>query len=188
MASRQRNLMRHLLFLLTFQTFLSFAIHSIDYAIVDNTWTGFVSYFEIASMPGHLSRLSSLPAVIVPKKLYCAHFFTFTLSAWSLLENSMSIHPYNTLIKFIGSVKHTWYSFTESSWRPPGRYGANSCPMAVFSDFWWSPGHAALGVALRIASAHRHGHRNGPRQRCICSLPLPISTAVIVAKDHVMVH
>ena len=48
----------------------------------------------------------------------------------------MSIHPYNTLIKFIGSVKHTWYSFTESSWRPSGRYGASSCPMAVFSDFW----------------------------------------------------
>ncbi len=73
--------MRHLLFLLTFQTFFSFAIHSIDYAIVDNTWTSFVSYFEIASIPGHLGKLSSLAAVIVPKMLYFAHFFTFTLSA-----------------------------------------------------------------------------------------------------------
>ena len=81
MASRQRNLTRHLLFSLTFQTFLSFAIHPIDYTIVDNTWTGFVSYFEITSIPGHLGKLSSLAAVIVPKKLYCAHFFMFTLSA-----------------------------------------------------------------------------------------------------------
>jgi len=40
----------------------------------------------------------------------------------------------------------------------------------------------------RIAPAHRHGHRNCPRWRCICSPPPPISIAVIVAKDHVMFH
>jgi hypothetical protein len=71
-------------------------------------------------------------------------------------------------------------------WRPPGWYGASSRPMAAFSGFWWSPGHAALGDALRIVSAHRHGHQNGPRWRYIRSPPLPISTAAIVAKDHVI--
>ena len=44
------------------------------------------------------------------------------------------------------------------------------------------------GDALQIAPAHRHGHRNGPRWRCICSPPPPISVAVIIVKDHVMVH
>ena len=45
-----------------------------------------------------------------------------------------------------------------------------------------SPGHAALGDVLRIAPAHRRGHRNGPRRRYICSPPPPISFAVVVAK------
>ncbi len=77
-----------------------------------------------------------------------------------------------------------------SPWRPPGQYGASSCPMAASSGFWWSPGHghAASGDALRIAPVHCHGHRNGPRRRCIHSPQPPISIAVIIAKDHVMVH
>ena len=54
-----------------------------------------------------------------------------------------------------------------------GRYGASSRPMAAFSGFWWSPGFAALGNALRIASAHRHGYQNGPQWRYICSPPPP---------------
>jgi hypothetical protein len=46
-----------------------------------------------------------------------------------------------------------------------------------------------LHRAMRsIAPAHRHGYQNGPRRRCIYSPPPPISIAVIVAKDHVMVH
>ena len=32
------------------------------------------------------------------------------------------------------------------------------------------------------------GHQNGPQRRYIGSPPPPISTAVIIAKDHVMVH
>jgi hypothetical protein len=47
-----------------------------------------------------------------------------------------------------------------SPWRPPGRYGAISCPIVASSGFQWSPGHAALVDALCIALAHRHGHRN----------------------------
>ncbi len=49
-------------------------------------------------------------------------------------------------------------------------------------------GHAALGDALRIAPADRHGHRNGQRQRNIL-MPLSIlSSTITIAKDHVMVH
>jgi hypothetical protein len=36
-----------------------------------------------------------------------------------------------------------------------------SCKMATSSGFWSSPGHAALGDALCIASTDRHGHQNG---------------------------
>jgi hypothetical protein len=60
--------------------------------------------------------------------------------------------------------------------------------MAASSGFRWSPGHAASGNMLRIASAHRHGHQNCPWRRCIHLPPPPILTAVLVAKDHVMVH
>jgi hypothetical protein len=41
---------------------------------------------------------------------------------------------------------------------------------------------AILGNALHIAPAHRHGHRNGPRQRYIRSPPPPILAAVVLAK------
>jgi hypothetical protein len=75
-----------------------------------------------------------------------------------------------------------------SPWRPPGRYGASSSPMADFSGFYESPGPPSSGDALCISPAHRDGHRNGLRRRCIRSPPPPISIAVIVAKDHVMVH
>ncbi len=75
-----------------------------------------------------------------------------------------------------------------SPWWPPGQYGASSRPMVALGGFRWSPGHAASGDALGIASAYCHGHWNCPRWRCIRSPPLHILTAVIVAKDHVMVH
>ena len=68
------------------------------------------------------------------------------------------------------------------------QYGVSSRPMAVFSGFYESPGPPSSGNAHGIAPSHLHGHRNGPRRRCICSPPLPISIAVIVPKDHVMVH
>jgi hypothetical protein len=53
-------------------------------------------------------------------------------------------------------------------WRPLGRYIANSRLMVASSGFWSSPGHAASGNAVCIAPAHRHGHQNGRRTRCIC--------------------
>jgi hypothetical protein len=48
-----------------------------------------------------------------------------------------------------------------SPWRPPGRYGASSRPMAASSGFRGSPGHAALGDAALIASTPPHRHLNG---------------------------
>ena len=48
-----------------------------------------------------------------------------------------------------------------SPWRPPGRYGVSSRPMAASSGFQSSPGHAALGDAAFIASTPPHGHQNG---------------------------
>jgi hypothetical protein len=72
-------------------------------------------------------------------------------------------------------------------WWLMGQYGASSCPMAAFSGFQSSPGHAALGNAVCIASKHLHGHQNGLQLKCIrFSLPLFL-LAIIVAKDHVMV-
>ena len=75
-----------------------------------------------------------------------------------------------------------------SPWRPPGQYGASSSPMAEFSGFYESPGPPSSGNVLCISPAHRNGHRNGLRRRCICFPPPPISIAGIVAKDHVMDH
>ncbi len=72
--------------------------------------------------------------------------------------------------------------------RPLGRYGVNSCSMAASSGFWSSPGHAALGKAICIAPAHRHGHKNGQRRKNFL-MPLSIlSLTIALAKDHVMVH
>jgi hypothetical protein len=74
---------------------------------------------------------------------------------------------------------------------PGGRRGNTEqvvCPMAEFSGFYESPGPPSSGDVLGISPAHRHGYRNGPRRRCIYSPPPPISIAIIVAKDHVMVH
>jgi len=48
-----------------------------------------------------------------------------------------------------------------SPWRPLGRYGASSCPMAMFSGFYESPGPPSLRDAHGIAPPHRHGYRNG---------------------------
>jgi hypothetical protein len=53
-------------------------------------------------------------------------------------------------------------------WQPLGPYGASSRPMAAFSSFRSSHGHAASGDAICIAPAHRCGHQNGWRMRCIC--------------------
>jgi hypothetical protein len=50
-------------------------------------------------------------------------------------------------------------------WRPQGGYGGSSCLMAGSSGFWSIPGHAALGDALCIAPADRHGHQNGQQPR-----------------------
>ena len=66
-------------------------------------------------------------------------------------------------------------------WQLLGRYGVSSCPMAASSGFQSSSGHAASGNTVCIAPAHRRGHQNGWRMRCICSLPPPFLFAVIVA-------
>ena len=73
-------------------------------------------------------------------------------------------------------------------WRPWEQYGASSPQMAASSGLWCSPGHAASGNAACIASTPPHGHQNGLRRRCICSLPSPFLLGVIVDKVHVMVH
>ena len=75
-----------------------------------------------------------------------------------------------------------------SPWRPPGRYGVSSRPMAAFSGFYESPGPPSLGNECGIAPAHRHGYRNGLRQRCFRSLSPLFLPGIIIAKDHVMVH
>jgi hypothetical protein len=73
-------------------------------------------------------------------------------------------------------------------WRPMGQYGASSCLMAASSGFWSSPGHAALGNALGVAPADRHGHQNG-KQRTNMLMPLlMLSSTITVAKNHVMVN
>ena len=69
---------------------------------------------------------------------------------------------------------------------PGGRRGDTE--RVVASGFYESPGPPSSGDVLGISPAHRHGYRNGPRRRCIYSPPPPISIAIIVAKDHVMVH
>ena len=61
-------------------------------------------------------------------------------------------------------------------------------PMVAFNGFYESPGPPSSGDARGIVPLHCHVHPNGPRRRCIRSLPPPILIAVIVAKDHVMVH
>jgi hypothetical protein len=53
------------------------------------------------------------------------------------------------------------HCFLLSPWRPPGRYGVGSRPMAASSGFQSSPGHTALGDAAFIASTPPHGHQNG---------------------------
>jgi len=91
--------------------------------------------------------------------------------------------------KWSAKWTHFAYSFCLlSPWRPPRRYGASSHPMAVFSGFYESPGHAALGDAACTASTPPHGHQNGLQRRCICSSPPVFLLGIIVAKDHVMVH
>ncbi len=54
-------------------------------------------------------------------------------------------------------------------WRPLGQYGASSCPIPASSGFRSSPGHTTSGNAVCIAPAHRRGHQNGRRTRCIRS-------------------
>jgi hypothetical protein len=46
--------------------------------------------------------------------------------------------------------------------------------MAAFSGYYNSPGPPPSVDVHCIAPLHRHGHRNGPRQRCICSPLQPI--------------
>ncbi len=49
-----------------------------------------------------------------------------------------------------------------SPWWLQGQYGASSCLMAASSGFWWSPGHAESGNALRIAPMRPRGHHKWP--------------------------
>jgi len=59
-------------------------------------------------------------------------------------------------------------------WRPPGRYGASSRPMAAFSGFYKSSGPPPLVDARGIAPSHRHGYQNGQGRRYICLLSPPL--------------
>ncbi len=58
-------------------------------------------------------------------------------------------------------------------WRLLRQHGASSCQMPASSGFRSSPEHTTSGDAVCIALAHRRGHRNGRRMRCICSSSLP---------------
>jgi hypothetical protein len=85
-----------------------------------------------------------------------------------------------------------WYIFLSLfclllPWQLLGGYGSSSHPMAASSGFWSSPGHTALGYALCIALADRHGHQNGQQRRNML-MPLSIlSLTITVAKYHVLV-
>ena len=74
------------------------------------------------------------------------------MKATNLLHRAMrTVWYWRTAIAIKWSAKWTHFapSFCLlSPWRPPGRYGVSSCPMAASSGFWWSPGHAALGDDL----------------------------------------
>ena len=61
-----------------------------------------------------------------------------------------------------------------SPWRPQGRYGESSCPMAAFSGFYKSPGLPPSADARGIAPSHSHGYWNGQQQRYIRSLLSPL--------------
>jgi hypothetical protein len=50
-------------------------------------------------------------------------------------------------------------------WRPPGRYGASTRPVAAFRGFAWSHRYDPSGDVPRAVSTSRHGHRN---RRRIC--------------------
>jgi hypothetical protein len=60
--------------------------------------------------------------------------------------------------------------------------------MAASSGFPGSPGHAALGDAACIATAHHHGHQNGQQWRNILMSLLILSSTITIAKDYVMVN
>ncbi len=45
-------------------------------------------------------------------------------------------------------------------WRPPGRYGASTLPVAAFRGFAWSHRYAPSGDVPRAVSTSRHGRRN----------------------------
>jgi hypothetical protein len=89
--------------------------------------------------------------------------------------------------------KSFWYIFLSSfhlllPWQPLGGYGASSPPMAASSGFQSSPGHAALGNALRIAPVDHHSHQNGQQRRIMLMPSLILSLTITVAKDNVMFH
>ncbi len=44
-------------------------------------------------------------------------------------------------------------------WRPPGRYGSSTCPVAAFSGFAWSQRYAPSGDVTRVVWTPLHGHR-----------------------------
>ncbi len=75
-----------------------------------------------------------------------------------------------------------------SPWQPLRQYVESSCPMVVSSGFRGSPGHGALGNAVCIPPMPSHGHQNIPWWRCIRFSPPPFLLAIIIAKDHVVVH
>ncbi len=48
-------------------------------------------------------------------------------------------------------------------WRPPGQYGASTCPVAAFRGFAWSHRYAPLGDVPHAIFPLRHGHHNRRR-------------------------
>ena len=56
-----------------------------------------------------------------------------------------------TAIKMVSKVDTFCIIVLFAPWWPSGRYWARSCPMAAFSGFYESPGHAASGDVCGIA-------------------------------------
>ena len=109
------------------------------------------------------------------------------LVAFNKAMNRYSIAAPRWPLKWPAKWVHSASSFCLlSPWQPPGQYRASSQLMAESSALVMI--HQAMCSVLYRQPAHRHDHKNGPQRRYI-HLPLPaILIAVIIAKDHLMVH
>jgi hypothetical protein len=122
---------------------------------------------ETQKNQGRLDRLQLLVAILAQRWRLVAsnkalNLFYWVMHAVLYRRTATAIKMASLLGKFFLLSFHLLLP-----WRPLGRYGMSSCPMAASSGFRSSPGHAASGNAICIAPAHPCGHQNGRRMRCI---------------------